>query len=82
MADEGVKETLEGRTQHQSGLNLNPEQTYLNSVNPSSLGPETGSLRQTARFSDVQSLSSKGVSSMGGNVNKSGCFNLIRRKNE
>ena len=27
MADEGVKETLEGRAQHQSDLNL--EQTYL-----------------------------------------------------
>ena len=80
MADEGVKETLEGRAQHQSDLNL--EQTYLNSVKPSSLGPENGSLRQAARFSDVQSLSSKAISSMGGNVNKSGCFNLIRRKNE
>ncbi len=77
-----VRETLEGRTQHQSGLNLNPEQTYLNSVKPSSLGPETGSLRQTARFSDVQSLPSKGVSSMNGNVNSGNMLNAAKNFKE
>lgn len=75
-----VRETLEGRAQHQSNLNL--EQTYLNSVFPSSLGPENGSLRQAARFSDVQSLSSRAISSMDGNVNRESIENAAKNLRE
>lgn len=38
---------------------------YNPTVNPSSLGSETESLRQAARFSDVQSLNNKNISTLG-----------------
>ena len=60
-----MREALEGRGQHQPDLSFNPTQTYSSSVYPSSLGPETGSLRQTPRLSDVQSLNSKNISPLG-----------------
>ncbi len=60
-----LNEALEGRAQHQSDLSFNPTQTYSSSVYPSSLGPETGSLRQAARLSDVQSLNNKNISPLG-----------------
>lgn len=59
-----VREALEGRARHQSDLS-SPTQTYFPSVNPSSLGSETESLRQAARFSDVQSLNNKNISTLG-----------------
>ncbi len=59
-----VREALEGRARHQSDLS-SPTQTYFSSVNPSSLGSETESLRQAARFSDVQSLNNKNISTLG-----------------
>lgn len=60
-----MREALEGRGQHQSDLSFNPTQTYSSSVYPSSLGPETGSLRQAPRLSDVQSLNNKNISPLG-----------------
>ena len=60
-----LNEALEGRAQHQSDLSFNPTQTYSSSVYPSSLGPETGSLRQAARLSDVQSLNNRNISPLG-----------------
>lgn len=60
-----VREALEGRGQLQSDLSFNPTQTYSSSVYPSSLGPQNGSLRQTPRLSDVQSLTNKNISPLG-----------------
>lgn len=60
-----MSEALEGRGRHQSDFSFNPTQTNVSSVNPSSLGSKTESLRQTPRLSDVQSLNNNNISTLG-----------------